>query len=747
MPVRPTVSTCLVQSAVEVEYAGGDPLYPVRYDWKGLTVDADRRPTAPVGIEDDGAARDFLLLSGLEGSVLEARLFEDDLDIASVSTARALQLAPGQGIEVRDIAPGEADLVLPELSLDEGVAAEIREASAAGFRVRVPAAPLALQAWTGSGYLILDDETGESAWQLQGGHSGGSTTPAVVDIPAEIVDTVWRQSESPSPRPGGVAFIQKYDSTDFQLGTVDTPLERPFRVLVTDEEGFPVPGAAVTFSVLAGGGELVDPSTGRPTADDVSTFSCAGGEDQGPCATLKAGEAVVTLRLGSRTDIVPRYTCEEPFTCTCPEGEVCDPDDYGYATQVGMNLVTARSGAVTLADPFTSFGFPEKLPAPDGEGIQVLVSPASAFDYNPVNLTVVDQLGLRVTDRHGNPLSNIRTQVAFRGPPELGPVAPGSSLYREATTTPGHVLRSHDYQSCVATHPSVIWGQCANEAEVAVTRSSSAGAFFYPIVGDSPWSYYFYDFGTTVDPGISWVAYHTNGLTCPHPDVTACAGHDQPLTLVWQGPGGGRVNDQGNLVEAYAPGDRAALDLWADVVYEEAAVTRTEDAQGQEHFSVTGTNVWRRERLLDSEFTLSALTPGTVVGATAPHVRRRSLCRRDDPGLHAGPQHRDHRGNALPAAHPVPRSVRRGGGPRDRRSPHAHRRAGPGPLATHSHRAGVQPLGGGGRDHQGRPGPGLPRDRWAGHAPVARAARDPSTRVRPSAETPGCPVGDPRLRG
>ena len=79
VPVRPSVSTCLVQSAVEVEYAGGDPLYPVRYDWKGLAIDADRRPSAPVGIETDAAERDFLLASSLEGSVLEHRLFEDDL--------------------------------------------------------------------------------------------------------------------------------------------------------------------------------------------------------------------------------------------------------------------------------------------------------------------------------------------------------------------------------------------------------------------------------------------------------------------------------------------------------------------------------------------------------------------------------------------------------------------------------------------------------------------------------------------
>ena len=319
VPIRPSVSTCLVQSAVQVEYAGGDPLYPVRYDWKGLAIDADRRPSAPVGIENDAAERDFLLASSLEGSVLEHRLFEDDLGIASVSTAKALQLAAQQGIEVLDLGPESAESVLPGLPLDEGVKDEIREAAAKGYRIRVPAAPLTVQAWTGTGYLILDPGTGESAWQLQGGHSGGVTAPAVTDIPASSWTSCGASRSRPRPNPGSVASLQKFDTTDFQLGTVDEPLPKPFKVLVTDEAGFPVPGAPVSFSVIGGGGTLVDPATGRASASEITVLSCAGGETDGPCASLKPGEAVAVLRLGRKTGEIPRYTCEEPFTCTCPE--------------------------------------------------------------------------------------------------------------------------------------------------------------------------------------------------------------------------------------------------------------------------------------------------------------------------------------------------------------------------------------------------------------------------------------------
>jgi RHS repeat-associated protein len=621
VPIRPSVSTCLVQSAVEVDYAGGDPLYPVRYDWKGLAIDADRRPSAPAGIEADAAERDFLLASGLEGSVLEHRLFEDDLDIASVSTAKSLQLAGQGGIEVLDLRPENAEALLAGLPLDERVKEEIRAGVASGYHARVPAAPLSLLAWSGVGYLIFDPATGESAWQLQGGHSGGVTAPAVVDLPAHLVDVVRRQSETPSPRPGGVAYLQKFDTTDYQFGTVDTPLAKPFKVLATDENGFPVPGAAVTFSVIGGGGLFVDPTTGRASASEITVPSCVGGEKEGPCASLKPGEAVATLQLGRLTSEIPYYTCESPFTCTCPPGQDdCDRDrnGIGYATQVGMNLVTVSSGAVVLAEPFSAFGFPERPPVEGKPGeVWVHVSLAASPASNPVNLTVADRLSLRVTDRFGNPISNKILKVAYEGPPELMPLPAGHSYLRTATSTPGRVLRAFDYAKCIESTPSVIWGECAGEADGVQARSSSAGAFFFPVVGDSPLSYYKFNVGTLSTPVVGWVKYSTNGVWCPNPDPKYCADRDVPVTWVWQGTRPVLVNAQGNLVEAYPPGDTAEAGFWADVVYEEARVERRVGAGGREYFRAKGTNVWKRERLPDSELSLHTLTEGTGVAGTA----------------------------------------------------------------------------------------------------------------------------------
>ncbi|HEV7500148.1 MAG TPA: transglutaminase family protein, partial [Vicinamibacteria bacterium] len=188
VPVRPTVSACFVMSEIDVDYAGGDPLYPVRYDFKGIAVDADLRASAPVGIVDRSAEKSFTLVSALEGSVLEHRVFEDTLGISSVSTARALALAVDAGITVHDLTSANVETVLPGLPLAESVKAEIRDATSRGFVARVPGAPVSYQAWTGVGYVLIDEDTGEAAYQLQGGHSGGVTAPSVIDLPEEIVD-------------------------------------------------------------------------------------------------------------------------------------------------------------------------------------------------------------------------------------------------------------------------------------------------------------------------------------------------------------------------------------------------------------------------------------------------------------------------------------------------------------------------------------------------------------------------------
>ncbi len=54
-------------------------------------------------------------LSALEGSILENRIFEDDLKVDSVSTAKLLQLSAANGITTITIDKSSSDGLLPTL--------------------------------------------------------------------------------------------------------------------------------------------------------------------------------------------------------------------------------------------------------------------------------------------------------------------------------------------------------------------------------------------------------------------------------------------------------------------------------------------------------------------------------------------------------------------------------------------------------------------------------------------------------
>jgi RHS repeat-associated protein len=620
-PVRPTLSACFVLSDIQVEYAGGDPLYPVSFDWKGIAVDADLRASAPVAVDNRDAERAFLLWSGLEGSVLEHRLFEDELKIPSVSTAKALQLASAQDVEVLDLDRGNVDVVLPGLPLDALVKADIQDATGRGLLARVPARPVTSLAWTGVGYLLLDTESGEAAWQLQGGHSGGVTAPSVFDLPQDLVDVLRQASETPASEPAGVAEIQKYATGDFQFGIVNKELEKPLKVLVTDADGYPVPNAPVTFRVIGGEGELRSPA--GDTGAEVTVLSCDVDALTGPCKGRKAGEAFATLKLGKRTNLIPRYFCEEGRTCECPAGQTCNPDQVDYATQVGVNLVTAFSGAAQLPEPFTAFGKPDDQF--DGTLFYVYLSFATTppESVSWANLTVPDRTAIFVNDLYGNPISNAHIRFKYQPDPVVGTPPAGQSLLRPGTSTPGHVLTPSQYEKCLARSASVIYGQCEGESQQAEVKSSTFGSFAYPLLGDSPYSAYIYHIGTDIEPDVLFVSYGTTGVLCPYATADSC-GHwgKRPWLGLSQGTRPYLVNPSGNLVEAYPLGGVGTLGVWADMIEEGYSVEtfRTDPDDREDHYRVLGTNAWVRKHLEDSRFALSAKTPGTGVPAAAAYA-------------------------------------------------------------------------------------------------------------------------------
>jgi RHS repeat-associated protein len=592
-PVRPTTPACLVASDVEVDYAGGDPDFPSTFEWKGAFIDADLRASAPVALARDQAQaeHDFLLLSGLEGSVLEDRIFSDGLQVAAISTASALGLAAAQDITIHELTSANAPQIVPSLSLDPAVKAEVLEATARGLTVLLPAANVTQAAWTGVGYLLLDHDTGASAWQLQGGHSGGVTVPSVIDWPQELLDPLLAQGEDtpPAPQNAEVAAVVKFGSTDFQIGVVAKMLPKPLKVLVTDEAGQPIEGAQVTFRVLGGGGLLVDPVTGDPS-DSLTVAANAHGEASAP------------FLLAKKTDPIPRYLLFEG-------------DEF--ATQAGMNVVTATAGRLTLEEPFLSFALPDDQF--DGDNRHATITNHS-LNLFCAPLGACGPLRFEVNDQHGNPLSNIPLTFTYKPLPTQWQLPEGEVWLKPPTTTPLHLLKQADFAKCLDEHDNPRWGTCEGEMQSLTVSSNPIGVMVYGLVGDSMGSDFRLEAGSPARPDPIQERFQTSGVTCSGALPRECEIFQRlPLVVLINDARWVRINSLGNAIEAYAVGTPGDASFMADALIEEERVIK--EPTNPPLFRAEGTNRWRREPLTDSEFKLFPTTPGTTVSPEiAAHV-------------------------------------------------------------------------------------------------------------------------------
>ncbi len=606
VPIRPTLSACFAMSDIDVQYAGGDALFPLTFDWKGVAIDADFRPMAPVGIETRAREAQFALLSGLEGTVLEERVLAQSLEVESVSTASALQLAHAQGVEVVDVTGANVDTVVPALPFDDSVKEEIRGAVEAGRLARVPVAPVTKLAWTGVGYILLNEETGEAAYQLQGGHSGGVTAAAVDGFPPRLRpllhDPGTETADCQDPKKKLPASLEPV-SEAVSLGVVNTKLDEPIRVRVKDAEGNFLPGACVAFTVLVGGGQLVLPST-QAEGDQVVVLSDG------------SGVAAVDFRPGKSTRIVPRFFCEDGRNCT---GD--DPDQY---TQVGLNQVTVSAGGARLAEPFTVYALPDGQCGHPGGACQAkLALNTPRFQTGAFNMSVGGPMQVAVLDQYDNPLSNYAVRFAAEPTPTIGTPPDGWSLFREeATQTPGKVLKPADHRKCIEADASPGLGDCAGEAADVTVRSSPVGAIAYAVVGDSPYSRYDYDIGTAAEQKRLVVSYGTVGWLCGSPRRTDCSNVDEPTTIVINGTRPRRVNRHNDFIEAYKVGTTGDVTVWATSIEEGNTIYKDGDPdEDGPNFRTRGNNTYKRKRLEDSRFVGKPLTVGTgVIPAVAAHV-------------------------------------------------------------------------------------------------------------------------------
>ena len=308
--IRPVPTVVNLGGVLEVTYLMDTPH---QVEWQGLYIDADLRACEAVparrieGLMSDPVAL-FTQLSGLQGSVLENRLFEDDFGVGAISTAKLFGHAAQAGIPILTIEAANIDTLFPTLPFADNIKADITNAVNQGLVVRIPGSEISYEDWTGIGYIKQDPATFEAGYMLSGMIAGGMTAWYI----ERWDDTPFHATSSHNDNPGAACYIQRISGTDMQEGMVGTEFKKPLQVRVTDSMLRPVRNAPVTFTLTAGGGTL------------------KAGTEQGTtvhAVTNHLGIADVFLSLGEKTSNNPVFRKRE--------------GDIPYAQQISCHIVDA----------------------------------------------------------------------------------------------------------------------------------------------------------------------------------------------------------------------------------------------------------------------------------------------------------------------------------------------------------------------------------------------------------------------
>ncbi|WP_224364742.1 RHS repeat-associated core domain-containing protein [Hyalangium versicolor] len=371
IPVRPTANIVFVQNQVRVDEVLG---VRRRLEWKGLEVDADFRAMTPVELKP-GRGAALLRLAGYEGSFQEARVLTEGTGEPAVSSVSVLQEAAAQSIPI-PILHLQPNGAVTGLSATPEVLRAVEDQLARGRQVDIPATPLTLENWTGTGFISRDPATEEAGYFLSGVVSGGQTIVSPeLWTDAELAELLGRP-DAPMATDDleQVARIVKVAATDFQTGTVGKPLPYPLAVYVTTAEGVPVKGAPVTFETAdASKPRFKDPKT--PDAQPSEKFTVL---------TDATGRASVFALPDTKIANLGVLEQGQPFPQV-----------------IGLNVVQARvataSSTASLQEPFEFTGRPD---------VVAKLVPAQTFFSNEVGVELGVSLIITARDQYDNMLAN-----------------------------------------------------------------------------------------------------------------------------------------------------------------------------------------------------------------------------------------------------------------------------------------------------------------------------------------------------
>jgi len=152
---------------------------PRNTSFSGLSMDVDRVTFHGAAKDNSKATRvNFTQASGARLSAMEHLVPEQmfstpESPAHGISAVKALAIAAAKGQKIWMITQDNLELALSSINLSAEVESEIRNSVLTGSIATAHEAQLHYHGWVGSGYLLIDPQTGAGAYKIAGGDKGG----------------------------------------------------------------------------------------------------------------------------------------------------------------------------------------------------------------------------------------------------------------------------------------------------------------------------------------------------------------------------------------------------------------------------------------------------------------------------------------------------------------------------------------------------------------------------------------------
>ncbi|WP_441003461.1 transglutaminase-like domain-containing protein [Pseudocolwellia agarivorans] len=164
---------------------------PSKVNFGGVTMDVDRlADNSESKINCWNTWNDYNRQSGAMASYLEnlvpEQLFStDENPLDGISAIKALAVASNEGQKIYMLTASNTHLI-NEITMESSIRQEIQQALNSGKEVTIHQEPINAFGWTGTGYLIIDPDSGAGAYKISGGANGGALTTAMGGISAYL---------------------------------------------------------------------------------------------------------------------------------------------------------------------------------------------------------------------------------------------------------------------------------------------------------------------------------------------------------------------------------------------------------------------------------------------------------------------------------------------------------------------------------------------------------------------------------